>query len=269
MTISKSEIKHYKIKGYVTPSWQLPSKQINHLKKNINIIIENNSKIRPEQIVCPHIEGGTKGELNNGNYKYFLKLAHTNEIINMVKPILGNDIILWGSQIFSKPAFDGMEVPMHQDSHYWPIEPMSTCSVWIAADRATKINGCLTVIEGSHNSETYKHVIKNNKTALNAAIDDKYIKDKIKKHIILEPGQLSLHHSNLIHGSDKNNSPYRRAGIVFRYMSSKSKFNRKAKNHNQEDGHSVNYNKRPIWLINGNKNNNTLVKTYSKNKNLL
>ena len=264
MTITRSEIEHYQIKGYVSPSWQLPIKKINLLKKNINKIIKSNADIRPEQIVCPHIEGGTRGELNNINHEYFLRLAYTNEIINMIKSILGNDIILWGSQIFSKPPFDGMAVPMHQDSHYWPIEPMSTCSVWIAADRATEINGCLTVIESSHKSETFKHVTNNNKTVLNEAIDNKYIKNKIKKHILLEPGQLSLHHSNLIHGSDKNNSPHRRAGIVYRYMSSKSKFNRKAKNHNQKDGHSVNYSDRPIWLINGNKRDNTLVKHFYK-----
>ena len=260
MTISDKEIKKYHKNGYITPSWKFSSKQVELLQMNIDKIIKNNPNIRPEQIVCPHIKKGTKGELNNRNHKYFLKLAYTNEIINMVKSIIGKDIILWGSQIFCKPPFDGMEVPMHQDAHYWPIEPMSTCSVWIAADKATKINGCLTVIPGSHKDNTFKHVVNNNNTALNAGIENKYIMNKIKDYILLEPGQLSLHHANLIHGSDKNNSPLRRAGIVYRYMSSKSNFNRKAKNHDQKDGHSVNYSKRPIWLVNGSKNNNTLVK---------
>ena len=74
---------------------------------------------------------------------------------------------------------------------------------------------------------------------------------------------MSLHDANLVHGSEKNNSPYRRAGIVYRYMSSKSIFNRNAKNHEQKAGHSVNYSKRPIWLIKGNKGSNILVNKYN------
>ena len=150
MILSKRNIKSYMLNGYVTPSLRLTSENLILLQDNIDIIINENLNIRPEQLVCPHIKGGSMGELNNKNYKYFLKLAHTKEIIEMISQILGKNIILWGGQIFCKPAFHGMQVPMHQDSHYWPIVPMSTCSVWIAADKATKKNGCLAVIPGSH-----------------------------------------------------------------------------------------------------------------------
>tara|TARA_B110000003_G_scaffold264451_1_gene289251 strand:+ start:881 stop:1270 length:390 start_codon:yes stop_codon:yes gene_type:complete len=119
--LSKNNIKHYNLNGYITPSWMLPLDKLDLLKENIDIIINQNLNIRPEQLVCPHIKGGSMRELNNKNYNYFLKLAHTREIIEMVSQVLGENIILWGSQIFCKPAFNGMKVPMHQDSHYWPI----------------------------------------------------------------------------------------------------------------------------------------------------
>jgi ectoine hydroxylase-related dioxygenase (phytanoyl-CoA dioxygenase family) len=153
-----------------------------------------------------------------------------------------------------------MQVPMHQDSHYWPIVPMSTCSVWIAADKATKKNGCLAVIPGSHKNKIYKHEINDKNTTLNSGINQKILEDKNKDYITLKPGQMSLHDANLVHGSEKNNSKNRRAGIVFRYMSSDSTFNRKAKDHNQNDGHKVNYSSRPIWLIKGSMGNNSKVK---------
>ena len=260
--LSNKEISNYKKDGYLTPDWMFSNKEIISLKDNIDKIIYKNPSIRPEQLVCPHIKGGTNGNLINTNHKYFLKLAHTKTITDIVSQILGNNLILWGSQIFCKPSYDGMEVPMHQDCHYWPIKPMSTCSIWIAADKASKINGCLTVIPGSHHENTYKHKIINNNTALDAGIDKKYLKNKAKKYIILKPGQISIHDAKIIHGSEKNNSPYRRAGIVFRYMSSNSIFDRNVKNHEQKDGHIVNYSKRPIWLIKGNKGQNTLVKKY-------
>ena len=263
MTLTDKDINSYKNNGYLTPKWKLPNSKLNLLKSHIDKIIIDNPNIRPEQLVCPHIRGGTNGELNNMDHNFFLDLAYTREIIHMVSLILGKNLLLWGSQIFCKPAHDGMEVPMHQDSHYWPIKPMSTCSVWIAADQAMKINGCLTVISGSHKDQTYEHIIKNNKTALNAGLPNQYIKNRSKNYIILKSGQMSLHHSNLIHGSEKNNSPYRRAGIVYRYMSSKSLFDRNAKNYEQKDGHNINYSKRPIWLIKGSKGKNTLVNNYN------
>ena len=260
MILSKKNIKSYRLNGYVTPSLRLTSENLILLQDNIDIIINENPNIRPEQLVCPHIKGGSTGELNNKNYKYFLKLAHTKEIIEMISQILGKNIILWGGQIFCKPAFHGMQVPMHQDSHYWPIVPMSTCSVWIAADKATKNNGCLTVIPGSHKDKIYKHEINDKNTALNSGINQKILEDKNKDYITLKPGQMSLHDANLVHGSEKNNSKNRRAGIVFRYMSSDSTFNRKAKDHKQNDGHEVNYSSRPIWLIKGSIGNNIKVK---------
>jgi len=261
--LSNNEISKYINDGYVTPDWILSQNDLNLLKKNIDKIILNNPNMRPEQIVCPHIKGGTTGKLKNKEHEYFLKLAYRKDITDMVTQLLGKNFILWGSQIFCKPAYDGMAIPMHQDSHYWPIEPMSTCSIWLAADKASKINGCLSVIPGSHKEKLLKHNIMNKNTALNAGISQNMLTGKKNKFILLEPGQLSIHDANIIHGSNKNKSSFRRAGIVYRYMSSKSKFNRTAKNHEQKDGHIVNYSKRPIWLIKGNKGNNTLVKKLS------
>ena len=257
--ISKKELNLYLLNGHITPNWKLSSKQISDLIKNVEKLISDNKHCRPEQIVCPHMKGGTMGDLKGDTYNYFIKLAYTKEIIQLLTPILGQNIILWGSQVFCKPPKDGMAVPMHQDSHYWPIKPMSTCSVWIAIDKSSKINGCLKVISKSH-KENFIHGKSQTGTALNSGIPLKILKDKKIDYIILEPGQLSLHDATLIHGSDANHSTFRRAGIVFRYMNSNSLFDRKHENHHQKDGHEVNYSKRPIWLIKGHSGKNTLVK---------
>ena len=36
--------------------------------------------------------------------------------------------------------------------------------------------------------------------------------------IVLEPGQMSLHHVLLVHGSEPNNSELRRVGFAIRYL---------------------------------------------------
>ena len=56
--------------------------------------------------------------------------------------------------LFAKPAGTGRKVPWHQDGEYWPLKPLSTCTVWIAIDDSHQDNGCLNVIPGSHKNPT-------------------------------------------------------------------------------------------------------------------
>ena len=57
----------------------------------------------------------------------FLKFAMYPEIINEVKQLIGEDIILWGSSLFCKKEKNGKETPWHQDGEYWPIKPLRVC----------------------------------------------------------------------------------------------------------------------------------------------
>ena len=72
MMLKPEDIIDYHKNGYISPKWQMSIKELTLLKKNINNIINNNPKIRPEQIVCPHIEGGTRGDLKNINHTWKL-----------------------------------------------------------------------------------------------------------------------------------------------------------------------------------------------------
>lgn len=36
--------------------------------------------------------------------------------------------------------------------------------------------------------------------------------------LILEPGDVEVHHPNIMHGSNANDSPYRRCGLTIRYI---------------------------------------------------
>ena len=80
----------------------------------------------------------------------FLKFALYPEIINEVKQLIGEDIILWGSSLFCKAQKTGNETPWHQDGEYWPIKPLESVTIWLAIDEVTSENGPLQYIPGSH-----------------------------------------------------------------------------------------------------------------------
>jgi ectoine hydroxylase-related dioxygenase (phytanoyl-CoA dioxygenase family) len=70
-------------------------------------------------------------------------------IIAHVEPVLGADLVVWRSIFFAKGP-NSMEVPWHQDGHFWDLDPPVTLTAWLAIDRAHSADQCLEVIPGSH-----------------------------------------------------------------------------------------------------------------------
>lgn len=137
--------------------------------------------------------------------------------------------LLWNSSFFAKPAKVGRRVPWHQDGEYWPIEPLATCTVWIAIDDSTPENGCLRVIPGSHKparllQHETKHDSKN--LALNQQLLETEFEEAKASDIVLKSGQISLHDVYLVHGSEPNQSSKPRRGMTLRFMPTTSVFNR-------------------------------------------
>tara|TARA_B100001029_G_C14949605_1_gene387980 strand:- start:9 stop:770 length:762 start_codon:yes stop_codon:yes gene_type:complete len=195
----------------------------------------------------------------------FLKFALYPEIIDEVKQLIGEDVILWGSSLFCKAEKTGNETPWHQDGEYWPIKPLKSLTIWLAIDEVTNDNGPLQYIPGSHldkklvEHETLdKKNITLNQTLKN--IDE--IRDEAKS-VILNPGMFSIHDVYLFHGSKANFSGKRRAGLTYRYMPATCLFDhRGAKEIEKKIGYSL---QRQLHLVSGSdKANNKIFKDHTK-----
>ena len=90
-------------------------------------------------------------------------------------------------------------------------------TLWLAVDDSTPENGCLRVIPGSHRLAFQEHTkntdVANVLSSGIAAVDESRAVD-----IVLKAGDVSVHHPNLIHGSDANTSDRRRCGLTIRYI---------------------------------------------------
>ncbi|MBX2882006.1 MAG: phytanoyl-CoA dioxygenase family protein [Granulosicoccus sp.] len=249
--LSEQELAAYQHRGYVIPSFKLRDDEVLQLRSTVDILIENNPDVRPEHLVNAHIarknaEGVTGAES-------ILELTRHPRILDQVESVLGHDIILWGCQLFCKPAGDGMEVPWHQDGQYWPIRPLATCTVWIAIDDSVIENGCLRVIPGSHkNNKLFEHRTDNReRLTLTQTVNDQDMADAEPADVELKAGEMSLHDVYLIHGSNVNNSNRRRAGIAIRYMQATSVFCRDLIKPSDAAGFKVDFSQRPLWLLRG------------------
>ncbi len=154
-----------------------------------------------------------------------LEFLLSDEVLDLVEPVVGPDIGLWSSHFICKLPKVGKATPWHEDSAYWNgrISTMAgICTVWLAIDRATPENGSMAVIPGTHDNgfSAYKTV----DTATNIFGTEVEEVDESKSvYFTLEPNECSLHEARIIHGANANTSDFRRCGYTMRYFPTSSK----------------------------------------------
>ncbi len=148
-------------------------------------------------------------------------LTRESAILDAVEPLLGPDLLAWNTSWFVKFPGDPAYVSWHQDGAYWGLSPMEVATAWVALGPVTTENGCMRVIPGSHRvTHLPQHDTFADNNALSrgqeiaVAVDEAQAVD-----LVLQPGQLSLHHLWIVHGSNANRSDVPRIGLAIRYVS--------------------------------------------------
>jgi hypothetical protein len=153
-------------------------------------------------------------------YLTFLNdLIHHPRILDAVEDVLGPNLLCWSTSFFIKEADNAGFVSWHQDATYWGLSSPDVMTVWVAFTPANLRNGCMMFMPGSHNQQL-EHVDtfdKNNLLSRGQEIAVKVDEDK-GVAVVLNPGQASLHHVLLAHGSAPNKSDDRRIGFAIRYI---------------------------------------------------
>lgn len=141
------------------------------------------------------------------------------KVLDAVEDVLGPDILCWNTSFFVKEARDPGFVSWHQDATYWGLSTPDVMTVWIAFSPANKVSGCMKFIAGTHKDQV-SHADTFHKDNLltrgqEIAVD---VNEADAVYAELKPGQASLHHVLLFHGSAPNQSDDRRIGLAIRYI---------------------------------------------------
>jgi hypothetical protein len=166
--------------------------------------------------------GGDSYSISTAHLKYgkvYDLLTHPR-LVAIVKDLLGENVIAWGSHFFCKMPRDGKAVAWHQDASYWPLSPSKAVTVWLAIDAADRANACMRFLAGSHHFGhlTFRPSDPSEHNVLNQTIDD-VERFGTPVDVELQPGEISLHSDLLLHGSEANTSDRRRCGLTLRYCS--------------------------------------------------
>ena len=144
-------------------------------------------------------------------------------LLDAVESIIGPDILCWTVTVFAKPPKSGGYVGWHQDRTYWGLSPEEqVVTVWLALTDAHCDNGCMSVLRGSHLQGNRDHeIVPNTENILLSGQEvaiERHEKDDLV-HVELDPGEASIHHSKVVHGSNPNKSDRPRVGLSIQYIS--------------------------------------------------
>jgi ectoine hydroxylase len=183
---------------------------------------------REDRILDQHSFGKGDGEggtvrlslWNHPTDTIYGMITRSESVVGTAEKLLGDEAYHYHSKMIMKDAKVGGAWAWHQDYGYWyqngVLFPHIT-SAYIAVDRATKENGCLQVIRGSHKLGRIEHGL----TGDQAGADQERVNEILKRldlvYVEMEPGDTLFFHANLLHRSDQNHSDNPRWSMICCY----------------------------------------------------
>jgi non-haem Fe2+, alpha-ketoglutarate-dependent halogenase len=167
--------------------------------------------------------GPLKGDLRHKSHLLFSwlgDLVRQDRIVDAIEDLYGPNLLCWTTNFFIKEANNPAFVSWHQDSTYWGLDRPDVVTAWVAFTPSNKANGAMGFMPGTHTSDQIPHrdtFAKNNLLTRGQEVAVEVDESKAVA-IELQPGEMSLHHVRLVHGSPPNPSNDRRIGFAIRYI---------------------------------------------------
>jgi hypothetical protein len=208
--ITQDDIQSFRQNGYLLPQQQLFSEdQLAKLQGIFEEHLADKGDKLSDELDTPHFRD-----------QRLLDFLLSDEVLDVVEPLVGPDIALWTSHFISKEPKVGRSTPWHEDSAFWNgrlSEYDRIVTVWLALSPSTRENGCMRVIPGTHHNgfSEYRPTDMTTQT-FHAEIVE--VDESKAVYFELQPGEFSLHDGRIVHGATPNTSEIRRTGYTMRYF---------------------------------------------------
>lgn len=152
--------------------------------------------------------------------KWVSEITRLDPVLDVVESILGPNLYVWGSSFFIKNPHHPGFVAWHQDAPFSSIPAGGEMlTAWIALAPSIPENGCLKVVPGTQTEQAPHTFVEGTNNLLSQGQEIAVeVDEDDATSLILQPGEFSLHHQFIFHGSDPSHSDERRIGIAVRYM---------------------------------------------------
>lgn len=208
--LNAQQVATYRDEGYLAP-----------------IRVMSEAEARAARATLEDIEAGMGGPLrgdlrHKGHllFPFLADLIRHPAILDAIEDVLGPDILCWNTNFFIKEAETPSFVSWHQDSTYWGLSSPDVATAWVALTPSNLDNGAMAVIPNSHTADQIPHRDTFDRDNLLTRGQEIMVEvdESEAVPLVLRPGEMSLHHVRLVHGSPPNPSPDRRIGFAIRYI---------------------------------------------------
>jgi len=170
-------------------------------------------------------------------FRWTWDLSTHPRLLNCLEQILGPNIVLKSTRLLYKHAGSASYVGWHQDGTTEKLNDGRAPAIWLGLTAATVENGCLRVVPGSHRLGLFQHVTRPmldtltdngnqasprpRSRAREAELSGKITivppEAQLPFDIVMRPGEMSIHHPGVLHGSEANLSTEPRIGLSASY----------------------------------------------------
>jgi ectoine hydroxylase-related dioxygenase (phytanoyl-CoA dioxygenase family) len=202
----------YEKSGYAFPIQVLPNEEISAIRDRIETYLATSGRNSKED---PYLQYKV-----HFVFPWADRLVRHPAILDAVETLIGANILVWNTALLIKEPRTSDFVSWHQDVYYWGNKPEQVVGAWLAISDSTPENGCVRIIPGSHRGGILHHrdtFGTDNMLSRGQQIDQPPGQDNAVD-MILQPGEMSLHHTHAVHSSHPNQSDRSRIGFVITYM---------------------------------------------------
>lgn len=219
-TTDTDSIKHqFETEGYVIARNVLDAELMAEARDHVRWLLDRNPGVAPEHL---HAHLAVQDP-------FWIRLVSDPRLLDLAVPFIGNNIALFATHYICKAPYTGAAVLWHQDGSYWPLEPMDVITFWLAVSESDPGNGCLRIIPRTQHLDLQEmkenHKVHN---VLGSAIDEALVDESDAIDCWMQPGDVEIHHPNVIHGSNANTSDRWRMGLTIRYIPTSTRILRDA-----------------------------------------
>lgn len=147
------------------------------------------------------------------------RLTRSPAVVGALQDLVGPDLLVLASRLWIKEPNDRKFVSWHQDLAYFGLDPQELTTVWIALTEATRMNGAMRFIPGSHLAAARRH--EEAEDADNLLSRGQYVPgvdETAAMDAALRAGEFTVHHGHTLHSSAPNGSSDRRIGFGLMVM---------------------------------------------------
>ncbi len=150
----------------------------------------------------------------------YAAIVRSQRMAGTMQALLGDEVYHYHHKMMLKEPRVGGAWEWHQDYGYWYnngclFPDMGSCL--IALDKATRQNGCLQVIRGSHKMGRIDHGKTGDQTGADLQRVDAALARMELVYCELDPGDAIFFHGNTLHRSDQNRSEHPRWSLICCY----------------------------------------------------